>query len=71
MKYSPYQLRIIDALKQGHILHFLSGYSAHYWIGDIKPSPSFAAVDKIKEGGMLELVKSDWRGSAWKWSGKG
>jgi len=68
MKWTPYQLRVIEALKDGERLYYLSGINAYYFIGRVKPRPTERTVNKLKQANIITLVKADWRGSVWKWA---
>ena len=70
-KWTPYQLKIIAALKAGATLHLSSGCHAYYFLSDhsVRPSPSGSTVKNLEQGGMLACIKTDWRGAMWKWSG--
>jgi hypothetical protein len=66
---SPYQQRILAALRHGARLHFMTGLHARWFVDDstFKPSPSQATVDVLIRAGVIELVKEDWRGSEWRY----
>lgn len=69
MKWSAYQLRVIEALKQGAVLHFMTGLHAHWFLSiNFKPRPSDATAQKLIKAGVVKRHKSDWRGSSWKYA---
>lgn len=65
---SPYQQRLMAALRKGATLHFMTGLHARWFITDstIKPAPTQATVDALKRGGLITCIKSDWRGEVWR-----
>ena len=61
MKFSKAQKELLDAIRAGVKVHFLTGLNARYFRYDGKPI-HFKTADFLLTHGLVEKYNEDWRG---------
>lgn len=70
MKLSAHQQKVLDALRRGGRLHYVSGIQPYAFLSmpgsHDHPSVRWDTVFKLRDAGVLEVVREDWRGAEYK-----